>query len=288
MTNKKTFHLLKTNKGHWYFVQNEDFPNGMEMPSATNILDVFPNPGLDYWRENTSPEEIKRKQEEGKIQGSKVHHSCFLLSAGEIVQPSRGLSKKQVMLLPLETSEDTKKKDDKLLDYLMQPFTEREYKGLQGFQNYWEEYKPITVGREIKVYHKRLFYAGTLDWVGYLWNAKKKRYEFWVIDYKISNNHDRSYEAQVVSYFKALCQMYGKNFRARLGILYVGKATKKKFQLKELEDRKRAWDDFLTAKKLWHSLNPAAKPDIKEEYDPIQVDTSFKRKGRLIKLTKQH
>lgn len=284
MKKKKVFHLLETDKGHWYFIQNKDFPSGVEMPSATNILEMFPNPGLDFWRENTSPEEIKRKQEEGKIQGTKVHHSCFLLSIGEQLLPEFGMTREQVMRLPLETSEEGIR-DESLLNYLLEPFTKREYRCLQGFQNYWEEFKPITVGKEMKVYHKDLQYAGTLDWCGYLWNKKTKKYDFWVIDYKISNNHDRRYEAQGIAYSKALSKMFNKRFKARLGVLYLGKSTKKKFYLKEIVDKDRAWEDFLLAKKLWHSFNPNAKPKIKEKLSPIEVDTSFKRRGRIIKLT---
>jgi len=285
MKNKKAFYLLKTVKSHWYFIKDKHFPNGIEMPSSTNILTMFPNPGLDFWKENTSPEEIKQKQDDGKIQGTKTHHSCFLLSIGEVISPNNGLTKNQIKLLPLETSED-KQKDDELLNYLQQPFTKREYKCIQSFQNFWEEFKPISIGREMKVYHKKLLYAGTLDWIGYLWNKKLKKYELWIIDYKISNTHNRNYEAQNMSYYKALCEMNKKRFKARLGILYLGKSTKKMFQLKEIEDKKRAWDDFIMAKKLWHSLNPNAKPDIKKEYEPIKIDISHKRKGRIIKLIK--
>ena len=153
--NNHEFRLIETKSNHWYFIKNEDFPSGVEMPSSTNILEVFPNVGLNYWKENTSPEEIKKKQEEGKNQGSKVHHTCYLLSIGKTIYPSNGLTKEQIIKLPLETSED-KKKDDKLLNYLRKPFTDREYKCIQSFQNFWEEFKPVSLGREMKVYHKKL------------------------------------------------------------------------------------------------------------------------------------
>jgi len=281
------FYLLDTIKNHWYFIQNQDFPSGVEMPSATTILEMFPNPGLDFWKTNTSPEEIKQKQEDGMIQGTKVHHCCYLLAHGQTINPDQGLIRKQIELLPLETSED-KRKDDKLLNYLLQPLTEREAKCLESFKNYWEEFKPITIGKELKVYHKKLRYAGTLDWVGYLFNKKLGHYELWIVDYKISKQHSRGYEGQNMCYYKALCEMYGKRFNARLGILYLGKSTKKMFQLKEVDDKKRAWEDFMISKKLWHLFNTTASPIMVKERETVSVDTSHKIKGRTIKLSKQH
>lgn len=281
MKKNEVFRLLETTNSHWYFIKNNDFPSGVELPSSTNILEAFPNPSIKYWLENTSPEEIKEKTNSGKRSGSKIHHSCFLLSLGEKIDPNIGLLKNQIIKLPLETSED-KKKDNELLNYLLLPFNDREYRCLEGFKNYWEEFRPISICKEKKVYHKTLLYAGTLDWVGYLWNAKQKKYELWVIDYKISNTHDMSYEAQICSYYKAICQMQRKNIRARLGILYLGKTTKKRFQLKEVGDKKKAWDNFILAKKLWHSINPTAKPEIKKQYEEIFVNIDFKAKGRRI------
>jgi hypothetical protein len=281
---KKEIRLLKTVKGHWYFIKNKHFPSGVEMVSSTNILDTaFPNPELNYWKENTSPEEIKEKTENGKRQGTKTHHGCYLLSKGQEINPNVGFSRRQINLLSLETSED-KKKDDELLNYLLNPLTDREYRCLNGFENFWNDFKPITIKRESKVYHKKLLYAGTLDWCGYLLNKKTNKYEFWIIDYKISNNHSRSYEAQICSYHKALCSVEGRSIKARLGLLYLGKTTKKKYQLKEIEDKKRAWNDFILAKKMWHSLNPNAKPTIKEKFPSIKIDVSFKKKGKVIKF----
>ena len=285
MSKKNIFKLLNTQNSHWYFIKNEDFPDGANLPSVTNVLDCFPNSGLRFWLENTSPEEIKQKQEDGKIQGSKLHHACFLLSGGEIIDPNIGLTKEQIYKLPLETSDD-KQKDDELLNYLLQPFTIRENNGIIGFNNYWDEFKPVVVAREMQVYHKALRYAGTLDAIQYLWNKKEKKYEAWLIDYKISNQHSLAYELQLVSYYKALCKMYNRNFKLRLGILYLAKSTKKKFQLKEVIDKKEAWDNFILTKKLWHATNKNAEPKEEKPKEKISVDISFKMKGRKIKLNK--
>jgi len=281
--NKRLFKLINTIKNHWYFIKDENFPTGIDMPSVTTILDCFPNPGLNHWRETTSPEEIKEKQEEGKIQGSKVHHTAYLLSIGEKINMNNGLTKEQIAKLPLETSDD-KQKDLKLLNYLKEPYTDREIRSVKAFLNYWAEFKPITRERELHVYHKDLLYAGTLDWAGYLWSSKENKYEPWIIGYKISSVHSQSYESQIMAYYKALCRRYDKKYRIKLGLLYLGKPTKKMFQLKEVIDKQRAWDDFISTKKLWHSINPNAKPKTKEILDEVSVDITHKKKGKLIKF----
>lgn len=288
MKKKNEFYLAPTDKGHWYFLRNEDFPDGVYLPSSTTILEYFPNPGLNHWRENTAPEVIKELQQKGTIQGTKTHHCCYLLTMGEEINPDFGLTKEQISKLPLETSED-KAKDDELLNYLLEPLTTRENRCIKTFKTFWSDYKPVTIAREIKVYNKTLEYAGTLDWVGYLWNAKKKKYELWIIDYKISKQHSKPYESQIVSYDKAMCKMYGKNFRFRLGVLYLGKSTKKGYQLKEIDNKKEAWDNFVYCQKLWNNVNSSAEPKFTEPRDKVKLDNvNYKVRGRTIKLTKQH
>lgn len=276
---KTIIRLLETDKGHWYHIKNDKVPDGVDLPSSTNILEAFPAPGLKYWLENTSPEEIKQKQDNGKIQGSKFHHLAYLLSLGERVT-RLGVNKDQLEKLPLETRTE-KPKDRELLEYLQQPLTKRESNCLIGFENFWDEFKPITKAREIMVFSLKHGFAGTLDWAGYLWNKKKNKYEFWLLDYKISNQHDKKNESQIASYLRAVSEMRGKALRARLGLLYVGKPTKKKFQLKEVEDKKAAFQAFLNTKKLWEYTNPNAAPKFDVMQDEYQVNTEYKTRGKI-------
>jgi hypothetical protein len=274
---KKKFELLETKKGHWYSIINEDFPHGINLPSVTNILEAYPNPGLDYWLTNTSPEEIKQKQDDGKEQGTKVHHCCYLMAQGEEIITETGLTDKQVQMLPIAGV------DQKLVENLKSQLTKRETNCLEGFENYWEEFAPVNIARELMVYSKKMGYAGTLDWVGYLWDKKKKKYDLWFIDYKISKNHSREYELQLAAYFKAVCEMNKKRYRARKGVLYLGKPTKKKYQLKEVPETNKSFETFKSVKKLWHDLYPNAQPEFEILKESFKVVPN-KMKGRRIKI----
>ena len=129
-----------TRNGHWYEVKDDELNESIYLPSSTNILSAFPNPGLKFWLENSSPEEIKRAQEDGKIQGSKVHHAIDLEIAGEKIGIN-GFTDEQLKMTGLT--------DKRLLSYLRKELTEREEKCLIGFENFWEDYQPITVGNEL-------------------------------------------------------------------------------------------------------------------------------------------
>ena len=92
---KKTITLVETKQGHWYEIGDPETDEKIYLPSSTNILDCFPNKGLDIWMQATTPEEIKRKQDEGKIQGSKMHHCISLQIMGETVS-TNGITDEQI------------------------------------------------------------------------------------------------------------------------------------------------------------------------------------------------
>jgi hypothetical protein len=286
--NKSTITLIETNSGHWYEIQNEEFEEPLYLPSSTTILSCFPNPGLDLWFQTTNYEEIKKKQDEGKRQGTKVHKIIELRIMGQTVLGS-GISDAQISLLGLS--------DKKLIQYLKEPLTEREEEALVGVENFWEEFKPITVASEIMVYSKKYGYAGTADWVGYLWDAKKKKYELWIIDWKISKSVERGYDLQGVSYWKAFEETYGKRYpNMRIGILQLG-ANKCNYSFKEVKNKKGdlskdknkakkvAWNLFLKTKDIYDDIYPNKKPQQtkrREQFDALPI---YKKKGKIINLS---
>lgn len=271
---KKTITLVETQSGHFYEIVDPEINESIFLPSSTTILSCFPNPGLDIWLQTSTPEEIKRAQEDGKMQGTKTHKCVELQIMGDHVFTT-GITDAQIKKLDLV--------DRKLINYLKEPLTTREEEALIGFENFWEEYKPITVASELMVFSGKHGYAGTLDWVGYLWNEKKKTYEFWIVDWKISKTLDRSYDLQLASYWKAVEETYKKKFpKARLGILQLGK-NKCKFSFKEVKDKKKAWDVFLTTKKIYDDLHPNSQPKIVSRREKFFVE-QHKKKGKIVKL----
>lgn len=285
--NKNTITLVETSAGHWYEIQGEEFQEPLYLPSSTTILNCFPNPGLDMWKQTTDYEEIKRKQEEGKRQGTKTHKIIELRLMGQSVSGS-GINDDQIKLLGLS--------EKKLINYLKEPLTDREEEALVGAENFWEEFKPITIASEIMVYSKKYGYAGTADWVGYLWDKKKKKYEIWIVDWKISKSIERGYDLQAVSYWKAFEETYGKKFpNMRIGILQLG-ANKCNYSFKEVKNKKGdvskdknkakkiAWDLFLTTKKIYDDLYPNSHHQITKRREQFDAFPVYKKKGKTIKL----
>ena len=78
--------------------------------------------------------------------------------------------------------------------------TPSEYKGyFDGFLEFWNEYKPVVVGSEIRIYHKLLGYGGTIDLLAYI-NDKLT-----LIDYKSTYTvSDMTCGVQLEGYSQAL------------------------------------------------------------------------------------
>jgi hypothetical protein len=188
-----------------------------------------------------------------------------------------GLSENQIKNLPL-TGEDKG-----LSLYLKKPLTSREARCLFSYENFTEDFKPITVAREVKVFSVKYGYAGTLDWVGYLWDTKAKKYRQWIIDYKISLNPDAAHFAQITAYNQAISETFGKKFRFNLGILYLGKPTKKGYFFKEVPDKKKPFNLFLNAMKFWKEENSMI-PKIKAVQEEFSVKENYTRKGKRLTL----
>ena len=265
---------METESGHWYDIGDTEVGEHHFLPSSTNILDCYPNKGLDFWRETSSPEEIRKAQEDGIAQGSKMHKCIELQLLGQKVL-GNGITEAQILALGIV--------DKKLIRYLKEPLTKREEEALVGFENFWEEFKPVTVGSEIMVYSLKHGYAGTLDWIGYLYNKKKKKYELFIIDWKISKSLNRSYDLQLASYWKAFEETYKKKIGgARLGILQLGK-NKCLYSFKEVKDKKSAWKMFLTTKEIWHDSHPNARPKVTNRREEFSIN-QYKKKGKSIKI----
>ena len=57
-------------------------------------------------------------------------------------------------------------------------------KRLMGFQQFWEDYKPITLASEIQLQHKDIPFCGTADFIGYIPDSKTNKLEITLVDYK--------------------------------------------------------------------------------------------------------
>ena len=152
-----------------------------------------------------------------------------------------------------------------------------------GLENFWEEFKPITVKSNLGIISYKYRYGGTLDWVGYLWDKKTKKYNLWILDFKISKTLDRSYDLQITGYFQALQETYKKKLpKARLGILQLGK-NKCGYSFHEVKDRTTCMDLLIKTKAIWDDINKSKEPALIQRRESFNLK-KYSKKGRIIKL----
>lgn len=77
---------------------------------------------------------------------------------------------------------------------------EPEYRGyFEAFLKWWEEYQPVPVATERKVYHRVMRYAGTVDFLAYIAD------ELTLIDFKTTYAmNDMTFGVQLEAYSQAL------------------------------------------------------------------------------------
>lgn len=275
---KYQLRLLSHKTGHYYFFQHPiKLPDGIWLPSATNILDTYPNKGLDFWKTNSTPEEIAEKQTSGKNQGTKMHHCIDLGIKGQQIAQT-GVTDEQIKILGLS--------DKKLVRYLKEPLTEREAEALVGVENFAKDFAPRTIANEIMVYSLKHRFAGTCDWVGYLRNQRTGKYELYILDWKISKTKSRSNELQVVAYSKALVQMHPRTKElatAKCATIYFG-SSKFKYNLVEVKDKELAFKKFLAAKELWDDANPKLPKFDTTLQENYSFNMNNEVEGKLLKL----
>lgn len=92
-----------------------------------------------------------------------------------------------------------------------------EYRGyFDGFREWWDKYRPVVIGSELRLYHKLLRYAGTADLVCVIGD------ELWIIDYKSTSVlSEMLLRVQLEAYAKAL-ESQGVKV-ARKGALHLRK-----------------------------------------------------------------
>ena len=86
----------------------------------------------------------------------------------------------------------------------------------EGFRAWWDKHQPAVIGSELRLYHKLLRYAGTVDLVCRIGD------ELWIIDYKTTSTlSDMLLRVQLEAYAKAL-ESHGIKV-ARKGALHLCK-----------------------------------------------------------------
>jgi predicted RecB family nuclease len=153
---------------HWYSPEGVLQPEGVGFPSATTILAVRHNQGLQDWRDRMGAQAADEYKMERAGIGTLVHAACeeYLLTGEVRNQLEEGAAHM-----------------------------------FQGFLNWLEKQELTDVLTEQFVYSQLHEYAGTADLICTI-NGEQ-----WIVDYKTSKHIDPSYGLQLAAYAQAWEEM---------------------------------------------------------------------------------
>ncbi len=164
--------LAKTLAGHWYHVWRAQ-PDGLKgeylgvFPSSTTILNAYPqSPHLTQWIATQGWHESQRIKSEAGERGTRIHAACDALEDG------------------IELSE--------------QNYSLEEWFKINSFVDWFKEYKPELIVKEIAVFSESGQYAGRLD------RIYKIAGEITVLDLKSGAGLHEHFPLQFASYAKAI------------------------------------------------------------------------------------
>jgi hypothetical protein len=196
---------------------------GIKMPSVTAILHTFTpeSDGLKIWRDRTPnwPEVLKQKAMVGSI----VHNNIaqYFIDKFDL----------KAELEPLE------------VPIPLPPETEIEASASMGyFEDFIKQYDVVPVSVEEVVWHRKMHYAGRIDFYGKLNGVPT------LIDFKTSAGIYGSYLAQAMAYKKAY--LSNPNFKGKIDrVVVVMLNPVKGLVVGECLDEDIAWDSF------WHAYD---------------------------------
>lgn len=168
-------------------------------------------------------------------------------------------------------------------DLVFDNFEEDEWRYIQAFANFWEDYKPETIAKEHMITSKEHGYAGTLDWFGSVLQKMSGEERIKIrLDWKTSNNLWVEYDIQLEAYERADVEMGAEPSDERW-IVQLGTRTKRGYSIHKThkqksetrEEKQKDWDRLFDAfrhvKWLWEFQNPNAKPFMKEINKKINI-----------------
>jgi hypothetical protein len=223
------------------------------VPSVTWITGHYPKGIAFYkWLADKSWDEAEAIKAAAGDKGSKVHNAIMDLIAGKKID----MDSKYLNPSSGETEE----------------LTLEEYECLMSFAEWFNANKPKVLHNEVVVFNEKEGYAGTVDLIC------KIGKEYWLIDFKTSQNVWPEYELQVSAYKHAL-----KNKKIKLAILQLGyRRNKSSYKFTEIEDK---FDLFLAAKQIW--ANECANVEPKKKDYPSSLLLNLKVGEKKTKRTKK-
>lgn len=206
--------LARTLAGHWYNVWLHKRKIGTFVSSTTILLAYPTNEYLTKWIADRGFHESKQIRDEAGHKGQRVHSAIERLLDGETI--------------------------------FIEDYTDEEFYKLSTFVDWWREYKPEMITKEMPVFSKKYKYCGRLDYV-----CKIKELGIVVLDFKTSNHIHPQFSLQFASYAQALEEMTDLKI-ANTAVLQLGtRRNKKGYRFETYPDWKEHLKTFLAVKKVW-------------------------------------
>ncbi len=257
---EKGIHQITIVDERWYSkeVKNEatGVPETKFVPSVTWITQSYPK-GIGYfkWLAEHGWDEAESIKTQAGDKGTKVH-----LAIEDIMQGKEVRIDSKYMNRSLGEEEELGLEEcDAILSFLAWK-KEKE-----------EEWIVETVTYEATVFSEQYNYAGTIDWIVKLTHKTTGEVQFWIIDFKTSQQVWPSHELQLNAYKRTVEN--GENgikdldvTNIRMAVLQVGyRKNKAGWKFTEIEDD---FDMFLTAQKIWKKEHGEEAPK-KRDYPII-------------------
>lgn len=262
---KKGIHQVTIADERWYMKPSTnpttETPEYKAVPSVTWITQSYPK-GIGYykWLGEHGWDEAESIKVQAGDKGTKVHLALEDIMQGKEVRIDSQYPNKSLGIMEELTLEEC----DAILSFLAwKKETE-------------EEYIIETLTYETTVFSEQYNYAGTIDWIVKLTNKSTKEVQYWIIDFKTSQQVWPSHELQLNAYKRTIEN--GENkiegldvTDIKLAILQVGyRKNKAGYKFNEIEND---FDMFLTAQKIWKKEHGNEKPS-KRDY-PIVLSPAI-------------
>lgn len=260
----------------WYTRQSKSEITGMPeikfVPSVTFITQSYPK-GIGYykWLAERGWDEAEAVKTQAGDKGTKVHLAIEDIMQGKEVRIDNKYMNKSLGMEEELTLEEC----DAILSFINWR-KEKE-----------EEYVIETLTFETTVFSDIYNYAGTIDWIVKMTHRVTGEVEYWIIDFKTSQQVWTSHSLQTNAYKRTIEN--GENTvvgldvsNIRMGILQVGyRKNKAQWKFTEIEND---FDLFLTTQKIWKKEHGEEKPKMRDY--PIILSPGLTLEDVLPKKTK--
>lgn len=246
---------ITTYDERWYAKKTDNKSTGLPeyqfVPSVTWIAGHYPKGiGFYKWLADKGWDEAEAIKSAAGDKGSKVHFAIVDLIDGNEV-------KMDAKYLNPSTGQP-------------EELTLAEWECLVSFGQWYKENKPEVIAREITIWSEQYGYAGTIDFL------VKIGADFYVIDFKTSQNVWPEMEIQVSAYESALHENSDimelltkagwKGELIKRAILQIGyRRNKNAWKFTEVEDK---FALFLAARQIWQNEASGEKP-LQKDYPLI-------------------